>query len=90
MLARNPRTTPRFLEEIRRLIEAYPLEWRRWCDGPEQGGCACMGCVRQPAPATVRGDPERCAWPNERDALIREEVVLYLGWIRTQEWRGKE
>lgn len=26
---------------------------------------------------TVRGDPERCAWPNEQDALNKEEVSIY-------------
>jgi hypothetical protein len=36
-----------------------------------------MGCVRQPAPATVRGDPEYCEWPDERDALTEQEVEMY-------------
>lgn len=77
MIARNLRTDPRPLEEIIRLIEIYPPDWRRWCDGPERGGCACLGCVRQPAPATVRGDPEYREWPNEADALNKDEVRIY-------------
>jgi hypothetical protein len=77
MLARHLRTEPRSLDEITRLIEMYPTNWRRWCNGPETGGCACMGCVRQPAPSTVRGDPERQPWPNERDALNEREVAIY-------------
>ena len=83
MLARTLRSHPRDLAEIKRLIEVYPERWRRWCHGPETGGCACLGCVRQPAPATVRGDPEYAAWPNEDDALSEAEVNLYLastGW----------
>ena len=78
MLARKLRSQPRPLEEITELIEVYPVKWRNWCNGPETEGCACMGCVRQPAPSTVRGDPEYAAWPNEEDALIQEEVQLYL------------
>lgn len=78
MLARNLRSTPRPIEEIARLIEVYPPEWRRWCSSPERGGCACVGCVRQPAPSTVRGDPEYREWPDERDALIEQEVAMYL------------
>jgi len=77
MLARSLRTVPRSLEEITRLIEVYPTNWRWWCDGPGRGGCACMGCVRQPAPSTVHGDPEYAEWPNEDDALSREEVDIY-------------
>ncbi len=78
MLARNLRSTPRPLEEITRLIEVYPPDWRRWCDGPEHGGCACLGCVRQPAPSAVPGrDPEYASWPDERDALIEQEVRIY-------------
>jgi hypothetical protein len=67
----------RELSEVRRLIEVYPPEWRRWCDAPERGGCACMGCVRQPAPSTVRGDPEGQPFPNPTDRLTREEVMRY-------------
>jgi hypothetical protein len=67
----------RDLSEIRRLIEVYPVQWRRWCDAPEQGGCACMGCVRWPAPSTVRGDPEGKAFPNPEDRLTRDEVAAY-------------
>lgn len=79
MLARNLRSTPRPLEEIARLIEVYPPDWRRWCSGPDEPlGCACMGCVRQPAPSTVRGDPEYAEWPDECDALIEQEVKTYL------------
>ena len=77
MLARKLRSTPRPLAEIARLIEAYPPSWQRWCSGPELGGCACMGCVRQPAPATVTGDPEYRPWPNDADALTSDEVALY-------------
>lgn len=72
------KTTPRSLEEIARLIEVYPPSWRRWCDGPENGGCACLGCVRVPAPSTVPGDPEYYPFPNPTDRLTREEVALYL------------
>ncbi len=68
---------PRPIDEITRLIEIYPPKWRRWCSSPEQGGCACLGCVRQPAPSTVRGDPEYREWPDERDALTQEEVAFY-------------
>ena len=65
------------IAEITRLIEVYPVGWRRWCDGPERGGCACLGCVRVPAPSTVRGDPEYCAFPNPADRLTRDEVERY-------------
>lgn len=79
MLPRGPLgSTPRPIEEITRLIEIYPPDWRHWCSGPEHGGCACAGCVRQPAPSTVRGDPEYREWPDERDALIEQEVTMYL------------
>jgi hypothetical protein len=64
-------------DEIARLIEVYPPNWRRWCDWPEKGGCACMGCLRQPAPSTVRGDPEGKPFPNPADRLTREEVAFY-------------
>ena len=67
----------RTLDEITRLIEVYPSYWRRWCDGPENGGCACLGCVRQPAPTTVRGDPEGKPFPNPPDRLTKQEVELY-------------
>jgi hypothetical protein len=65
------------LAEITRLIEIYPPEWRRWCSSPENGGCACRGCVRVPAPSTVRGDPEYHAFPNPDDRLTAEEVAAY-------------
>lgn len=77
MLSRHPPGSPRSLPEIVRLMEVYPIEWRRWCAGPERGGCACLGCVRQPAPSTVRYDPEYCEWPNPADALTPEEVAIY-------------
>lgn len=67
----------RALSEIKRLIEIYPVEWRRWCDGLEQEGCACRGCVRWPAPSTVHGDPEGQLFPNPSDELTRAEVELY-------------
>lgn len=67
----------RSLDEITRLIEVYPPRWRRWCDAPENGGCACLGCVRVPAPSTVRGDPEYQPFPNPSDALSMDEVELY-------------
>lgn len=84
MIASKLRTTPRSLAEIASLIEAYPPDWRRWCDGPEQQlGCACRGCVRHPAPATVPGrDPEACEWPDEADALTAEEVRIYFAGLR--------
>lgn len=69
--------TPRALPEIKRLIEVYPPDWRRWCDGPWQGGCACVGCVLHPAPSTVRGDPEGRAFPNPEDRLSKAEVEIY-------------
>lgn len=72
-------TNLRSLDEIKHLIEIYPESWRHWCSGPEEGGCACMGCVRHPAPSTVRGDPEHVGWFNEIDALTQEEVALYWG-----------
>ena len=78
MLANTNRTTPRSIGEITVLIEQYPESWRRWCNAPANGGCACLGCVRQPAPNTVRGDPEYAAWPNSEDALIEKEVEMYL------------
>lgn len=68
----------RTIEEITRLIEVYPPEWRRWCSGPEIGGCACLGCVRVPAPSTGRGDPEHCHFPNPADRLTEAEVERYL------------
>jgi hypothetical protein len=77
MIARQTRTELRPLDEVTRLIEQYPESWRRWCSAPENGGCACLGCVRQPAPSTVRGDPEYARWPNEADALTEAEVNLY-------------
>ena len=58
-------------------VEAYPPSWRRWCVGPETGGCACRGCVRHPTPSTVRGDPEYQPWPSPADALTMEEFKLY-------------
>jgi hypothetical protein len=67
----------RSLDEITRLIEAYPPSFRRWCDGPENGGCACLGCVRWPSPFTVRGDPEGQPFPNPSDRLTKAEVALY-------------
>ena len=76
--SKPPRQTPRPIDEITRLIEMYPPEYRRWCSAPERGGCACMGCVRHPAHSTVRGDPEYRAWPNPDDALSHAEVELYL------------
>jgi hypothetical protein len=66
------------LNTITRLITIYPRDWRRWCNGPERGGCACMGCVRVPAPSTVRGDPEYQPFPNPEDRLTEEEVGVYL------------
>ena len=77
MLPSRLRTTPRPLDEIARLMSQYPVDLRRWCAAPEQGGCCCMGCVRHPSPRTVRGDPEACAWPDEADALTEEEVRIY-------------
>jgi hypothetical protein len=74
----EPPGPPRSLEEITRLIEVYPPSWRRWCDGPFQGGCACRGCVHWPAPSTVRGDPEGKAFPNPADRLSRAEVEIYV------------
>lgn len=73
-------TTPRPLAEIKRLIEMYEPECRRWCDAPERGGCACMGCVRWPAFSTLRParDPEGTPFPNPADQLMREEVEIYL------------
>lgn len=65
------------IEEIRRLLAVYPPSWRRWCDAPENGGCFCMGCVRHPAPSTVRGDPEGMPFPNPEDRLTREEMMAY-------------
>lgn len=73
----NPDHPPRSLEEIKRRIELYPSEFRRWCDAPERGGCACMGCVRWPAPSTVYGDPEGKPFPNPDDRLSKEEVAIY-------------
>lgn len=66
-------------EEVARLIEAYPPSWRRWCAAPENGGCACVGCVRVPAPTTVRSDPERYfhAFGSSLDRLTEEEVAAY-------------
>lgn len=69
----------RSLDEIGRLIEVYPPTWRRWCDAPENGGCACMGCVRVPAPSTVVSDPERCPFPNQGDRLTKAEVERRAG-----------
>lgn len=68
----------RDIKEIKRLIEVYPPRWRRWCNGPERGGCACMGCVRVPAPSTVRGDPEGKPFPRPSDRLSEADVEAYL------------
>lgn len=65
----------RSLAVITQLIEKYPPRFRRWCDPGT--GCACMGCVRWPAPSTVQGDPEGKAFPNPADALTKEEVRAY-------------
>jgi hypothetical protein len=36
----------RTLEEINKIMETIPKEWRhRWCGG-ENGTCACIGCVQ--------------------------------------------
>lgn len=78
MLPRKLSSGLRPIDEVTRLMEAYPPSWRRWCSGSESGGCACMGCVRQPAPSTVLGDPERAEWPNDADALNEREVEMYL------------
>ena len=69
----------RTLKEITRLIEVYPPKWRRYCDCPENGGCACLGCVRVPAPSTVRGDPEWYfhEFQSDPDRLTKEEVERY-------------
>lgn len=80
----------RDLTEIMRLIENYPPSWRRWCDGPWSGGCACMGCVHWPAPSTVRGDPEGQAFPNPGDRLTREEVEIYLASLPSKVSEGRE
>ncbi len=77
MLPSEVRATPRPLADIAALVSRYPEAHRRWCTYPEQGGCHCMGCVRHPAPGTVRGDPEACAWPDEADALTAEEMRIY-------------
>jgi hypothetical protein len=69
-------------DEVWRLIEVYPVGWRRWCDVPEHDGCACMGCVRQPAPSTVHADPEEQPFPNSNDRLTKEEVEAYLQDLR--------
>lgn len=70
-------------EEVKRLIEMYPEHSRRWCSAPEEGGCACLGCVRWPAPSTVRGDPEGKPFPNPDDRLSREEVEAYQASLRS-------
>ena len=80
MLSRAIPGPTRSLAEITRLIEVYPPEFRRWCDSPERRGCACLGCVRHPAPSTVRRDPEYCEWPNPEDALTAKEVAIYWKW----------
>jgi|GEM_PF-3793367 len=72
----------RDLQTITRLITVYPKEWRRWCSAPENGGCGCMGCVRWPAPSTVRGDPEGKRFPNPSDQLTEEEVAAYTASLR--------
>ncbi len=65
-------------EEIKRLIEVYPPRFRRWCDLEKYGPCACMGCVRWPAPSTVSGDPEGKPFPNPDDRLTKEDVEAYM------------
>lgn len=81
----TPPNRVRPLGTIRRLIEKYPPNFRRWCDNPENGGCACMGCLRWPSPFTVSRDPEGAAFPNPEDQLSREEVDLYLEWEKEVE-----
>lgn len=80
----------RDLSEIKRLIEVYPPRFRRWCDSPERGGCACMGCVRWPAPSTVSGDPEGKSFPNPADRLTKEEVELYRASLERGENDGTQ
>jgi hypothetical protein len=72
----------RSISEIVRLIEVYPKEYRRWCSAPENGGCFCQGCVRHPAPSTVRGDPEGQPWLDESKALSSAEVAMYQANVR--------
>lgn len=56
----------RTLDEITKIVELYPPEHRRWCEGP----CACMGCVRVPAPLINNGRPMS-------DGLTKEEFELW-------------
>jgi hypothetical protein len=64
------------LQEILRIVERYPPDWRRWCDGPENGGCACSGCVRTPPPIADPGHP----FLNPEDRLTRADMQLYQDW----------
>ncbi len=82
----NQNPPPRDIAEVRRIIERYPPKFRRWCDGPWQGGCACMGCVLWPPPCDYPGrDTEGRAFRKPEDRLTREEVKLYEDWLREQE-----
>ncbi len=74
-----PQHPPRDIVEVRRLIERYPPSFRRWCDVETRGPCACMGCLRWPAPKDVSGrDPEGQPFPDPSKQLTREEVALYF------------
>lgn len=74
----EPKGPPRSLDVVTKVIEVYPPSWRKWCEGPFRGGCACMGCIHWPAPSTVQGDPEGQPFPNSEDRLSKEEVEMYL------------
>jgi len=75
----------RTLEEIRAVIERYPSSWRHWCTGPDTGGCACLGCVRNPPPCDYPGqDPECRPFRRPEHRLTRQEVELYQDWLRDQ------
>lgn len=76
----EPQGPPRSLEEITRLIEVYPPEFRRWCDPGE--GCACMGCLNWPAPSTILGDPEGKPFPNPSDRLSKVEFEIYTASLK--------
>ena len=70
------------IKEITDIIKSYPLAWRRWCNGPEEGGCACMGCIRVPAPSTVPGDPEYFDFPDPQNKITKEEASRYFKEIK--------
>lgn len=54
----------RTLDQIEAIVARLPAGWRRFCEPPFGGACACMGCVNRA--------------PREADRLTREEWDAYV------------